>query len=532
MLTLSLEPTDNRANPAFRDTAGCLQWLGQLQLTNLHQAHGILRAQLDELNRCPMHGLERLQILELLRETVSFVQADYAKKLIAKKLPLGEQELALFNSIVSLWQGMITGYLRCLQAYMENDAQLASSGALLCQRCLSYSGLKIFEYLRTGYEFSGELWQKLHALYAFSEEKNLHLAACKDELNGALSITCQAVYAKALLACYTRPAELTRGQLQSLDRWLTQWSTEVVISSHRPTGKGTAPPLAVDMASSQGLQPLNQAMPSNSMRYLPTAPLSKLLRVKSVLLQQGQSPQQLGLGEGCTSAECGEFLDYLHQCWCEGRNDRMAERSSTEQHAQVCHGLEAIYAYIANKPFKQPGKGIGTDARKQTTAFGQAASNTSRQNISGIGFALETWQIENESLLGSRLLREGAAGTRVGLHQVVAVRPENAGNFTVGSVSWANVTADGQLRVGIHYLPGTAQAISVKGTSGKYAAALLLPALPALGIPASLLIPRDLFRPGLMMEIILPDKVKQKVKMEFSVERGLDYERVSFTEAV
>src|SRR5271169_6269435 len=102
MLTLPLDPTDDRANPAFKDATACAQWLGQLQLTNLHQAHGVLRTQLDEFNRYPMPGLERFHALELLRETVSHLQADYARKLVAKKLPLHQDELNIFVAIVAL----------------------------------------------------------------------------------------------------------------------------------------------------------------------------------------------------------------------------------------------------------------------------------------------------------------------------------------------------------------------------------------------------------------------------------------------
>ena len=73
MLTLPLDPTDDRAKPAFTDSATCAKWLAQLQLTNLHQAHATLRAQLDELNRYPMRGLERMQLLPQL--AIEFVTA-------------------------------------------------------------------------------------------------------------------------------------------------------------------------------------------------------------------------------------------------------------------------------------------------------------------------------------------------------------------------------------------------------------------------------------------------------------------------
>ena len=97
MLTLPLEPTDDRANPLFKDAAGCTKWLGQLQLTNLQLAHSLLFTQVNELNRYPMRGLERLNTMELLRETIGYVQDDYAKKLIAKPLPLNFLRI-LFDS--------------------------------------------------------------------------------------------------------------------------------------------------------------------------------------------------------------------------------------------------------------------------------------------------------------------------------------------------------------------------------------------------------------------------------------------------
>ena len=118
MLDLPLEPTDDLAHPVFKDKASCEAWLHQLQLTNLHQAHGVLRTQLDEFNRYPMRGLERLHTLELLRETVVLVQGDYAKKLISKKLPLSDDELTIFVSIIGLWEGLVTGYQSCLQSYI------------------------------------------------------------------------------------------------------------------------------------------------------------------------------------------------------------------------------------------------------------------------------------------------------------------------------------------------------------------------------------------------------------------------------
>jgi len=539
MLTLPLEPTDDRANPAFKDAATCAQWLGQLQLTNLHQAHGVLRMQLDEFNRYPIQGLERLNSLELLRETVSSIQIDYAMKLVAKKLPLSRDELTIFVSIIGLWKGMVTGYLRCLKDCLAGDAQLVPMGALLCQRCLMYSGLQIFEHMKTGYEYDLKLWHQLHELYAFCEGREWQLTPVVDELNVLnTSTSCNATYTKTLLACHAHRADLSRHLLLLLDRWLALWSSGVTIERRYTASKGDAPPLAVDLGSNLGLQLPQLISPSDKIRYLVTVPLSKLLRVKTILLKQGQSPQQLELGEGCNARECEYFLNYLHQSWCEGHDGRVDERHSATIKAQTCYGMESCWAYIENKPFKQPAndRTIDTLSRKQIAAFGRVLSNTDRHDLSAMGMQLETWLIENESIRGARMLREGNEGARLGTGQLLAVRPNNANAFMVGAVSWVKVTQTGQLRCGVRYFPGLAQAVSMKATgvnltvSDKFVAALLLPAVSALKTPASLITPRDWFKPGRVVEMVQAGKNKQLFKMELSIERGADYERISYSE--
>jgi len=537
MLTLPLEPTDDRANPAFKDAAGCAQWLGQLQLTNLQLAHSLLLTQINELNRYPMRGLERLNTLERLRETVGYVQDDYAKKLIAKPLPLNDSELMVFVAIVQLWQALVLGYQRCLQAYMAGDKQLEKYGALLCQRCLLYSGLEIFEHLRTGYEFSSKLWHQLHELYAFAEAQGLQQAEVDDPLSAIEPrSSCRSSYVKILLACHARPAELTRSQLQLLDRWLTLWSNTIAVERSYTTSKGDAQPLAVDLNSTYGLHPVKQVAHSEGMRYLAIVPLSKLLRVKTILLQQGQSPQQVGLGNHSNSSDCIEFLSFLHQCWCEDHNTRFGERRPAAQEALLCYKMEGIYVHLSGKSFNQPGRNgaIDSEGRRQIETYGRVLDTHGKEPLER-GFPLETWHFENESILGARLTREGTVGGRLNYHQLVALRPIDEETFMLGATAWTNVTAAGQLQIGVRYLPGTAEPVNVRATgvnltvSDKYVPAFLLQAVPALKIPPSLVVPRDWFQAGRVVEVLSLNSEKQNAKMGFSVERGFDFERVSFT---
>jgi hypothetical protein len=540
MLTLPLEPTDDRADPVFKDAEGCAKWLGQLQLTNLQLAHSLLYTQLCELNRYPMRGLERLNTLELLRETVGYVQDDYAKKLIAKPLPLNESELMVFVAIVQLWQAMVLGYQRCLQAYVAGDKQLAKHGALLSQRCLMYSGLEILEHLRTGYEFDAKLWHQLHSLYAYAEEQGFQADEVPDPLNAKFPrSSCRGIYVKTLLSCYARPAELARSQLLLLDNWLTQWSGTVTVESSYTASKGDAQPLAVDLASTRGLHSVAHSTHTGAMRYLAMVPLSKLLRVKTVLLQQGQTPRQVNLCEHCNAGDCIEFLTFLHLCWCENHNTRFGERRPVAQHAQVCYKMDGIYAHLSGRPFKQPGRdsAMGNTGRRQIEAFGRVLQDAHNKELLEMGFPLETWQFENESISGARLTREDTFGGRLSYNQLLGLRPSDAEMLMLGAVAWANVTRDGRLQIGVRYLPGAAEPVGMKATginptvSGRYVPAFILPAIAALKIPSSLVVPRDWFQADRVVEVLHPNGEAQEVKMGFSVERGLDYERVSYSPA-
>jgi hypothetical protein len=506
MLKLPPKPTDSGAAPLFRDAGSCAHWLNQLQLTNLQLAHSQLLTQISEFNRLPLDGQERLNTLELLRDTVHYVQRDFARRLISRPLPLSDSELITLLSIVKLWQAMALGYQHCLQERITVDKRLGKRGAMLCQRCLLYSGLAILEHLRTGYEFDPALWQHLHSLYAFAEGQAVQHREIPDSFNGNVPLnSCRNSYVKILLTCHARTPELTRSQLQMLDTWLSEWSEMVPVQRSYTTSKGDAQPLTLDLGGTQGLQPIQLAAHRPNMRYLTMMPLSKMLRVKSILLQQGQTPRQLKLGDNYSATECIDLLTHLHRCWCEDNSTRFANRSPGSQSAQLCFQPGNIHSLLSGK-----------------TAPGSSP-------------ALEGWQLENQSLLGAMLARVDTAGTRLSSRQLVALRVGDAESFKLGVTTWVSVTRAGQLHIGVRYVPGAVQAIMLQSAAEKDSAAtgssipaLLLHPVPALKTPASLVVPSGWFEPGRIVEIRQQNGTTQQAKTGFSVDRGIDYERVSF----
>ncbi len=508
MLTLPLEPTDEDANPAFKNTSSCKKWLKQLPFASPAATQALLRAQIEEFNRYPVRGLERMQTLDLLRATVHELQHDCAKRLAGKLLPLAEAEMTILASITALWQAMAVGYQRCLLAYEEGDRQLKSLGAELCHRCLMYSGRQIFEFLRNGYELSGEQWRQLHSVYLYAEEQDLLSEEVEDEYNDhGHHTSCRFIYLKTLFACHARVQELTTHQQELLDHWLSQQTDTFVIARTCAVSRGDAPPLAIDPAGTQGLQPFRpEFLESANMRYIAMVPMSKELRVKTILLQQGQSPAVLGLGAERDRLDCIELLTHLHKHWCEPRPARMAERSGSSQVMEVRYGPEDIYSWVANRPF---------DPFKQGGPAPQ-----------------ETWRVEDLSLLGARLLRINPSGVRLAMNRLIAVRAGNG--HKLANIVWVSVMRTGHLHMGIRFLPGTPKPVTVRPTAQpgdggpKTVPGLLLSAVPDLNIPPSLVMPRNVYQAERIVEMAFENGEKQRIRLKYSVERRVDFERVSF----
>ncbi|WP_459719213.1 hypothetical protein [Sideroxyarcus sp. TK5] len=538
---LSLEPTDDRARPAFHDAEGCKQWLSQLQLTNLGMAQGNLRKQIDELNRLAMRGEERLGILELLRDPVAQVQSDFAKRLVGKPLPLTDDEHMLLTALNSLWQAMQNGYLRCLQSAAAGDAQMEKRRAMLWQRSLYYGMQQIVESTRAGYEPDRPTWQQFHTLYLDIESSGLQNEVVKDDrFRSGLPFSCQTLYLTTLLMHRARLLGLSREQRHTAEHWLLLWADTLALLPRCTASKEDAPPLVVDLQGYRGLQSAAHARSASSMRCLPMVPLSKQIRIKTILLQQGQTPQKVELATDLSGKECVDLLGKLHQCWCEARSDTLVEMPRETSSVNMCVGLEKIYSHIAGKPFK-PVKDVGKamqDAQVQIATFGRVLDETGQHDLKALGFLPEEWLVEENTLLRGRLLRLSPLGDRMAAHHIVSIFTADSPAHKAGVIDRIEVAHSGQLYVTVHYLPGQPQAAIANAPESTQAMlksgstpCLMLPAMEKLRIPASLVLPRDWFQTGREIELTLADRSKQKVKLGISVERGVDYERVSFKAA-
>lgn len=533
MTSFDLPTISPTAAPDFTDASGCVKWLQTLPLINVGPSHDRLLGQLEELNGYNVAPAERLKILELLREPVTFVQKEHAKKFSNRPAPLSKQERDIFHNVSTLWDALSHGYQRCLQAVVDG----ASGGglvALACQRVLWCAGQKMIDYYQAYRNVEDRDWRLVHSAYALAEERDV----AGDEVahpvhKGKVETTCAETYAHVLLLHLANPSKLTSRQIELVSRWLERWARKTSIVRTPPSAANGVPPLVVDLAGGAGAS--HEATQGETVRYLEIHEIGKSVRKRVGLLRKGETPAALGLGEDVTTALADGLLVMLYKRWCEEQQGRAHPRRGTSGTAQICAGLDAMYYFVAGRPFRAQGgsQPMSQVQHEQMATLGRIVTPSEDRVGTAVNFAVESWQIRDESATGVRLERmDPAAILRLNLNQLLGIRLANAKNFFLCAVRWLSVSPEFQLSIGVQILPGVPVGVSAQSagvTTEKPVPALMLPATAALQSPDSLVLPVGWFKPERIIEIGT-DTVR-KVRLIESIERGADFERVSFAAA-
>lgn len=540
MLTTGQAGDAHTSRPHISDAQTCRQWLQGLPLTNVSAAHAEMLVQMELVNHYSMSGAERLKVMEALREPILFLQGELSKKYAGKPLPFDNSELSLWRKVLSLWAGLATGYRLCLESLEAGEPELQAYLAFVCQRLVHAIGSHILEHHYAYQPVPEKLWRDLHGVYALAEKEGVARQAVKDALNPLMDISSvEAAYVSPLLIALADPYHLTARQMTQLSRWLGKWGARVPVVREKPQPLYPELRLAVvtvDLARAEGPSMLQDAGLPETGRYLDTNQLAVTLLKRIRHLRKGGSPAEVDLGEDCVQPACEAFLTMLYQQWCEPLPIRGYERRAGGAKAQVTFTVPAIHFYCnGEKPLRQPGEAAELSWREMQDiqVFGQVSQHTAKMQASQRGYALESWAIVDESALGFRLAAESLHAARIQQNQLVAVRPPDARSFMLGEVRWLRYRPDGTLQMGVRTFPGIPMAVGVRppvlisALPGKYQPAFLLPEIPALKVPATLVLPTGWYSQNRPLEILFEDRIT--VKLTGLLDHGTDFDRVTFS---
>ncbi len=543
-IQFELPAPDAAAKPAFANAKDCSVWLDALPVTNPATAQLQLRSQLDALARASLKPAVLVEILELLREQLAFVQGESAKKFVHRALPLAELELAARNNNLLLWQSFRTAWLVGVQSLLAGERDLKAQAAMVCHRALDAHVRMMIDAARTNVEAAAADWQMLHRIFRAAEMLEVAGEKLKDPLlSETPATTCMAVYSQPVLVTLGSYNEWNARQSTQILRWLERWSPKNTVLPAMPANPVKLPVLTNLASQGGGFRlkdgsPAGEAVPGPDHRFIDISELSLSIKNRVIMLRKGESPANLGLGDDCTMPAVEQQLINLYQHWCDGRVNRAQVRRQASGNALVAVGMVPMHYYIGGKPFKQPGevKELSAKQRQEIATFGRIATRDDDDFSQMHGLALEQWQLRDESIAGLRITRaKGMRGARIAPGTLLAVRPDGSQGFVMGSVRWVQWLTDDSIMAGVRAIPGTPMPVALKQTGINAARepwhqGFMAPAVEAVQAPDSVIMPAGWFKPGKVLEVHADRP--WKITLVDLLERGGDFERCTYGGAV
>jgi len=541
-MDFGLPPLSGGSLPDFTDASSCREWLAGLPLTNLAVSQTQLLRQLNLLNRYALRADERLKILELLRDSVSFVQDQGRKRFAGRPLPFNTVEQAAFDANQALWQELVTGYLHCLSAGHEGTAEAAPApdvlAAIAATRGLAAMLAIYLDACRANILTAPTFWRQLHSIFRAAEE--LKVAQLPVEPGLRRKRTATSAYVEVLLMAAAFPHELRPRQLTLVADWAQRWSGKVTVQLQPPADRRT-PSLCVDLDSDRTAGYEIPPAQKDALRWLELSELRKSIKKRLVLLAQGESPEALQFAKGCDPAAGEALLKRIYQCWCKGGTKEHGSKFRSGKHVkstcQLAGGFDAIHFHLTGQISLKQDRSIylGHHQHEEIATFGRITTQVDDGNSELPTSGLEEWRVVDQSAGDLHLERPlSPPGMPLVGDQLVAVRLHGGEGFVLGKLRWIAMSASRDALIArISLLPGRPEGITVRGSgpgSGNTQSSrgLFLPDIDQLGEAASMLVPPRWFAADRIIGVEAQARDVHQVRLDKLVERGADFERVSF----
>lgn len=503
-----------RASPAQR-------WIAELPVGNIGETAKQLYQAIHEVNRLDIAWKDRLNFLEMVRESVAYVQDTMVRHLSNLSFPLPAKTQRIASLIQTLHSEMALGYKITIQDEAVQANFLTRDKAALrttIHRAIKYLSQAIITSYRIYAPHPQGSWLDLHQLYHYAHDKGLHQDPVKDSLYPVMPESSIAkVYKQILLLALASPYALRQGEVEKVYHVLVRWTGHVqVIPYDHPQAGEALFVVHTDSDDAPDYQAFNhrncngqhcclvdtrQLIPVLQHEYNEFSKSNQLEGLSHDLLFRliytwEQPPKRhFGRTDREDKIEVAIGLTSLHHMLAqEIGDDKMLSMRARYDSRVVQHAREIarddIWNLFASQKTKQTYEDFINTIDTETSA-----PTASQINI-------QHWQLRNESAGGYRLAIEKEHSTRVRVGELVGLRgAQDGANWKVGVVRWLRQSTEAGLELGVQVIAPLAHPAMVKnenssGRASEYQYALLLPGIPALEQPATLITPILLFQPG------------------------------------
>jgi hypothetical protein len=537
MVTNPTTPAQAQGQPplgqlAFADADGCATWLRNLPVTNIPRYYEEILDQLRRVGEAEFAPRERGRIAEVMREPVSFLHTELARRYAGKPQPAAAREKEAADHALALWQALWVQYSACLKPLLEGDAELQGVKAKVLQRGLWVGKQLVLVHGLARRTPGATVWQELHAYFRLAEILECAVTAVSDDLMpNAIGLSCYSTYAHALLLDLADPCSMTVRQIELTDRWLSMWARKIFPYAQQRETEG--PVITVDLDGLGGAT-LNAAEPrhgSQSTRYCYPAKLTASVRGRLKRLASGANPAELQLGHDVSADACATLLSQLDAHWYALPLKRGAGGESQTGLDLCAGGLGAAYFRVSGKTFnsKDLVGHLSYQGTQHLATLGALTDYDRNKDEAERSWAWERWQ-GNYEWTAAMLHRPAVGQYRWHLDQLVIVRDDE--RLRCAHVMHVALDSRDELTLGIKFWPGAPTAIAVRALTTMLVEEAPIPTV-ILGAtpdekPAMLLPPRT-FNAGRIFRT-LSSGPERRFRLTRLLQRGADFERVAFDE--
>lgn len=537
-----------RATPAL-DPKYLQNWFSTLPVTNTATAAQELYRVLCNLNRLPMDGRVRLDLLEMSAAPVATVIGGLQTHLGAVTLPLSAKKRQLADFLRLFQTEMAYGYKSALQD-MHTPVVWQKQRALMAlavERAIRHLALSLVRSYQVYIPYPAGVWREIHGLYRYAEANGGHVEAVSLTADGGSAKTSALKsYLQTVLLGLCSPYQLPPNECGQVYSFLANWADKAAVSTTLEISD-TAGHFLIDLSADlpptlfpRDVKP--RAAPH--LRDLVTLELARTVHTLIGRLQKGESPRALNLGADCIDSACIDMLQRLLKFWGVSARRQFSRRPKKDAQIAVCAGLKALHFFSdGQRSFTPPEQaGPTLEAAPEINMQGQQTRNLSNSDgaeSSSVdeNFRIERWRVRDESAAGLSLLHLGEERVSVRVGDLLGLYNDDARAWRVGLARWLKNPEMAKLEMGVEMLAPAARPVAVRphtpDRQGKseYAQALLLPAVEALRQPASLILTRGAYQSGQDLWLADGQGEPRRVQALSVIERSASFEQITFAEA-
>ncbi len=453
-------------------------WLKELPLLNLSQTAKALLDALAPANLQPMPAKTRVRLLELYRRT--FVEIfDGLDEQALRSQPITPSQRATARDCgAALCRELANGYKLLIRELHSHAPQREPLLHVSLFRAMEATVLTLLDSYRNHQVAPTFAYLELHQLHMLSEQLGLLQQPVQLDKEVLSETGIGPLYRRVLMLSVADPYRLPDGTASKLYQLLAPLAPAVEIHPYQEDGPAGC--YVVDRGSDGPPVPCAHAHSEYGYESAVLLDLRPALQRASEALQGDEESMRL--------------LTLIAPQLQQSRQ-RRAPRRETRRETWIAFGVESIHYYVSR------GSGFIADAIAESQADIQVRDLESDAEPS---YILEPWHIVNESVSGYLLASQGRrhGDARVGdaVAVITATKDPRGPRLAVALVRWMRAGRDHTIEMGIELVPGNPRAVHCEH-EGTSVPALLFPSVPALRLPANVVVPTGTLLTGARIAI-------------------------------